>query len=195
MFNQVTEFEERLAKFFGAPYAVAVDSCTHALELSLRHANTQDTFCPRHTYASVPMTLQKLGIDWKYEAIEWSEYYFLGGTNIIDAATMWRPASYRRGTYTCISFQFQKHLSLGRGGAILVDTFTDYDKLVRMSYDGRTRGMPWASQEIATMGYHYYMTPETAKLGLDKFDAAVAQEPRLWTWRDYPELTKTLKCF
>jgi len=195
MFNHVTEFEERLANFFGAPYAVAVDSCTHALELSLRYTNTEDTFCPRYTYASVPMTLHKLDIKWHYEEIEWEEFYYLGGTQIIDAATMWRPNSYRKGTYTCISFQFQKHLSLGRGGAILVSNFKDYDALTRMSYDGRARGTPWAKQEINAVGYHYYMTPETAQLGLEKFDAAVAQAPRIWTWKDYPDLRKNLQCF
>ena len=35
-FNTITEFEEEVAKFFGAPYAVAVDCCTHGVELSLR---------------------------------------------------------------------------------------------------------------------------------------------------------------
>ena len=37
MFEYVSEFESQIAEFFGAPYAVATDSCTHALELCLRH--------------------------------------------------------------------------------------------------------------------------------------------------------------
>jgi len=37
MFEYVTEFESQIADFFGAPYAVATDSCTHALELCLRY--------------------------------------------------------------------------------------------------------------------------------------------------------------
>ena len=32
-------FEQKIAGFFGAPYAVATDCCTHALELSLRLLN------------------------------------------------------------------------------------------------------------------------------------------------------------
>ena len=32
----VTEFEKKIAEFFGAPYAVATDCCTNALELCLR---------------------------------------------------------------------------------------------------------------------------------------------------------------
>ena len=30
-FNTVIKFEKRIAKFYGSPYAVAVDSCTHGL--------------------------------------------------------------------------------------------------------------------------------------------------------------------
>ena len=36
-FDSVAEFEEKVADFFGAPYAVAVDCCTHAIELCLRY--------------------------------------------------------------------------------------------------------------------------------------------------------------
>ena len=36
-FKKVQEFENAIAKFFGAPYAVAVDCCTHGLELCLRY--------------------------------------------------------------------------------------------------------------------------------------------------------------
>jgi dTDP-4-amino-4,6-dideoxygalactose transaminase len=36
-FDKIREFEEAIALFFGAPHAVAVDCCTHGLELCLRH--------------------------------------------------------------------------------------------------------------------------------------------------------------
>ena len=35
-FETVQEFEKQIAKFYGAPYAVATDCCTHAVELCLR---------------------------------------------------------------------------------------------------------------------------------------------------------------
>ena len=35
-FEKVRIFENKIADFFGAPYAVAVDSCTHGIELCLR---------------------------------------------------------------------------------------------------------------------------------------------------------------
>ena len=50
----------------------------------------------------------------------------------------------------CVSFQFQKHLSLGRGGVILTDDLAASEKLRQMVYDGRVRGVPWRSQDIDT---------------------------------------------
>jgi hypothetical protein len=44
------------------------------------------------------------------------------------------------------------------------------------------------------IGYHYYMTPETAKLGLDKLENAINTKPKQWTTMDWPDLTQ-LKIF
>ena len=60
----------------------------------------------------------------------------------------------------CVSFQFKKHLNLGRGGIILLDNKRAYDALSKMVYDGRSDDAPWANQDISTIGYHYYMTPD-----------------------------------
>jgi len=40
---------------------------------------------------------------------------------VIDAAVLWKKDSYIPGTFMSLSFQYQKHLSLGRGGMILTD--------------------------------------------------------------------------
>ena len=114
----------------------------------------------------------------------------LGNTNIIDAATMWRKDSYIPNTYMCLSFQFKKHLSLGRGGMILLDNKTNYERIKKMSYDGRRRDVPWAEQNIEMMGYHYYMTPETAALGLEKLDKAIETPATIWDYNLYPDLSK-----
>ena len=39
------------------------------------------------------------------------------------------------------------------------------------------------------MGYHYYMTPETAQLGMDKLPQAIETEPKKWKYEDWPDLT------
>ena len=77
-----------------------------------------------------------------------------------------------------ISFQFKKHLSLGRGGIILTDNKNAAIELKKMSYDGRLPDIPWRDQNINSMGYHYYMTPETAELGLKKLDSAISTTRR-----------------
>ena len=120
---------------------------------------------------------------------DWKDYYYITN-NIIDAAVLWKKNSYLPTTFMCISFQFQKHLSLGRGGIILTDNREASIQLKKMSYDGRLPNVPWRDQDIDTLGYHYYMTPETAQLGLDKFDLAVQTPPRQWNINDWPDLTK-----
>jgi len=187
-FDLVSEFEKRVADFFGSPYAIAVDSCTHGIELCLRYEGYTKIVVPTRTYLSVPFLSNKLNIEMEWNEEEWKDYYYLGGTNIIDAAVLWKKDSYIKGTYMCLSFQFQKHLSLGRGGMILLDNKESFDILKRMSYDGRDPSMPWREQNISMVGYHYYMTPETAKMGIDKFEEAVAKEPRQWVWTDWPDL-------
>ena len=62
------------------------------------------------------------------------------------------------------------------------------DELKKMSYDGRDPNIPWRNQNITSMGYHYYMTPETAKLGIEKLPQAIADEPKQWIISEWPDL-------
>jgi|TARA_R110000851_G_scaffold131452_1_gene265609 dTDP-4-amino-4,6-dideoxygalactose transaminase len=189
-FDIVDKFEKKIASFFGSPFAVAVDCCTHALELCLRYQNIQHYTIPKNTYISVPFLAHKLAIEFEFRDENWQDFYYLGGTNIIDAAVLWKKDSYLPGTFMCVSFQFRKHLSLGRGGVILTDSAEAAAILKRMSYDGRHSDIPWREQDIDLIGYHYYMTPETALNGLEKLPAAIAAAPSQWTVADWPDLTQ-----
>jgi dTDP-4-amino-4,6-dideoxygalactose transaminase len=188
-FDIVTQFENKIADFFGAPYAVAVDSCTHGIELALRYTEVDHITVPYRTYLSIPFLADKLWIDRFWKDQEWLDYYYLTD-RVIDAAVLWKPKSYISGTFMGISFQYQKHLSLGRGGILLTDNEEAAVQLKKMSYDGRLPNIPWREQDVSTIGYHYYMTPETAQLGLDKLSAAILSEPRQWTVNDWPDLTQ-----
>ena len=192
-FSVVTEFENKVAEFFGAPYAVAVDSCTHGLELCIRNWEYCHLDIPTRTYLSVAMLPHKLNLSYSWNPEPWLDYYYIA-PDIIDAAVLWKKDSYIPNTCMVLSFQYQKHLKLGRGGMILLDNKVDRDILERMSYDGRARGTPWRDQNIYTFGYHYYMTPEVAKLGLAKLDEAIATPPRQWEWEDWPDL-RTMEIF
>jgi dTDP-4-amino-4,6-dideoxygalactose transaminase len=133
-----------------------------------------------------------MGLEREWRDEEWEDYYALNfdGQRIIDAAVLWKKNSYIPKTFMCISFQYQKHLSLGRGGIILLDNKEDFINLKKMSYDGRLPNIPWRDQNIDTVGFHYYMTPETAKLGLEKIKQAIETTPRKWVVTDWPDLTK-----
>jgi dTDP-4-amino-4,6-dideoxygalactose transaminase len=191
-FEVVTTFENKISEFFGAPYAVAVDSCTHGLELCLRHTNETKINVPKRTYLSVPFLAEKIGLKREWRDDNWEKYYTInyGDKRIIDAAVLWEKNSYIPNTFMCISFQYQKHLSLGRGGIILMDNESDYISLKKMSYDGRLPNIPWRDQDIDTVGFHYYMTPETAQLGLNKLQMAIDTPPRQWVVTDWPDLTE-----
>ena len=188
-FEIVEKFENKLAKFFGSPYAVAVDCCTHGIELCLRYNGASSFNTPNRTYLSIPFLSNKLNIEHTWRYVDWKDYYYITN-NIIDAAVLWKKNSYLPTTFMCISFQFQKHLSLGRGGVILTDNKEAAIELKKMTYDGRIPNVPWREQNIKTIGYHYYMTPETAQNGLDKFDEAVNTPPKQWNVNDWPDLTK-----
>ena len=150
-FDIISEFEKQIADFFGAPYAIATDCCTHGVELCLRHQKVDLFYVPKHTYISIPFLAHKLGINFEWKDEKWQDYYYLTD-NIIDAAVLWKRNSYINGTFMCLSFQFRKHIS--------------------------------------TFGYHYYMTPETAKIGLEKLPKAISTSPKKWTISDWPDLTK-----
>ena len=188
-FKPIKDFEDEIANFFGAPYAIATDCCTHAVELSLRYRNAKKIEVPKHTYISIPMLSIKLGIELEWKDENWLDYYYLTD-DIIDAAVLWKKDSYIPNTFMCVSFQFKKHLSLGRGGVILTDDKEAAYELKKMSYDGRLPDSPWATQNINSMGYHYYMTTETANLGLQKLPEAIKNKPKQWTVYDWPDLTK-----
>ena len=154
----------------------------------MRYKNGEKFTVPPNNYPSIQNLAKKIGIEFEWEEQDWEDYYYLGGTNIIDAAVLWRENSYIPNTFMCLSFQFQKHLSLGRGGMILTDDKKARDELKKMSYDGRVPDVPWRDQNITTMGYHYYLTPETASLGLEKLPKAIKTEPRVWDIEEWPDL-------
>lgn len=194
-FEVLDILENKLAKYFGSQYAVLTDCCTHALELSLRILNVKEQISiPLHTYMSVPMMLSKLNIDWCFKNDPWADFYQLGNYPVYDAAVLWKENSYIPNSYMCLSFQHKKHLKIGRGGAILLDNEHHYKLLRKLRYDGRDLTKKHVDDNVETIGYHYYMTPEDAALGIMQFDKVYNQSARQWSWKDYKSL-KEYKVF
>lgn len=188
----VDQFEKKIAKFFGAPYAVAVDCCTHAIELSFRLRNQPADIVnvPVHTYMSIPMMLEKLNQPWQFINQPWEKLYQFDSHKIVDAATLWEKDSYIADTLMCISFQFKKHIPIGRGGIILTDNYEYYTRLQKMCRDGRDRTLLQTEDDITEIGYHYYMTPEDAARGILLFDQLYKKPGKLWSWKNYKQLTE-----
>ena len=190
-FNSVQKFEKNISSFFGSKYGIATDSCTHAIELCLRLIEPKHKIAfPKRTYIGIPLLGYKLKLNWEWQDLEWKNYYYIKNTNIIDAAVLWKKQFYIPGTLMCLSFQFQKHINIGRGGMILTNNKRSYEKLIKMSYDGRKRNMPWREQNISLMGYHYYLTPESASKGNEIFKLKKNIPPRIWSYNDYPDVSK-----
>ena len=197
MFDKILKFEQALAEFTGAPYAIMTDCCTHAIELCLRHDKVKTLQMTPHTYVSIPMLMHKLGIEYTYLDHEWQrwsgEYPFLH-TRIWDSARRLESNMYREGTMQCLSFGHGKPLHIGRGGAIILDDPEAYEAIIRMRYDGRDLSIsPWITQQEFRVGYHYKPTPEEAQQGLALLEGLKENCPPT-KYVDYPDLrTITIK--
>lgn len=178
-FDKINEFEQNLAEFTGAKYAVMTDCCTHAIELCLRINCT--TYCEftAFTYLSIPMTMHKLGITYKLIPDYWTGEYRIHHTNIWDSARRLEQNMYRPGMMQCLSFGWDKPLGIGRGGAILLDDEMTYKSLILMRYDGRDLNiLPWQDQKIFRVGYHYKPTIEEASKGLELLEQIKIDKPQ-----------------
>ena len=166
----VDEFEKALAEYCGAPYAVAVDSCTNALFLAFRYRWSTDqsgrVLIPAHTYVGVVQAAHNAGLEVEFIDKEWLGKYDFGVWRIVDAARWLTSGVYVPGTMTCLSFQATKHLPIGRGGAILTDDEDEADWLRRARFDGRSQDENLFEQREFQEGWHMYMTPPEAARGL-----------------------------
>jgi len=187
MFERILAFEQELAEYTGAPYAVMTDCCTHAIELCLRYKHVQRVQFTAFTYISVVMTMHKLGIDYELVPERWCGEYRFYGTDIWDSARRLESGMYREGQMQCLSFGFDKPLSVGRGGAILLDDPAAYQALLRMRYDGRDLSVsPWIKQQTFTVGYHYRPTPEEACQASIKLQE-LKITPAMPQYHEYPD--------
>lgn len=178
LWDNVELFEQTIAKYTGSKYAVAVDSCSNAIFLSLKYCQysgwgVDDNVItlPNRTYISVPMQTMHAGYEFIFEDIYWSGQYTLSPLPVIDAAQRFTKDMYVKGTLQCLSFHSKKILSIGRGGMILTDSRKAYDWLIRSRYDGRSSIFynDINNNTVPTVGWHMYMTPEEAVRGMEQF--------------------------
>ena len=165
-FKVVDMFEETVADYTGAPYAVAVTSCTDALFLCCKYFEVDEVTIPPQTYLSVPQSIIQAGGILKVEDIEWEGIYQLKPFPIYDAAKRLTSNMYIKNSYMCLSFHHKKHLKIGKGGMILTDDKKAVKEIKKLRYEGRSIGVPYHEDQLGDGGWNMYMTPEQAARGL-----------------------------
>lgn len=165
-YNIVKAFEERVAEYTDAPYAVAVDSATNALFLCAKYLKVKKVTIPCRTYIGVPNSIIHAGGKVKFRDYEWKGVYQLEPYPIYDAAKRFTKDMYIPGSYMCLSFHGKKRLNIGRGGMILTYDPKAVEWFKKARWDGRTEGVALEDEKFNTLGWNMYILPEQAARGL-----------------------------
>lgn len=187
----VKMFEEEVAHYTGAPYAVSVNSCTNAIFLACRYEKVQgkEVIIPKRTYLSPPQSIMQAGANLVFEDISWKGIYQLKPFPIYDAAKRLTSNMYIPGSHMCLSFHIKKHLKIGKGGMILTDSEEAVEFFRKARYEGRSE-LQYHQDMIDEEGWNMYMTPEQAARGLmlmQNYPEVVQDLPEDPPYRDLTE--------
>lgn len=196
-FKIVQMFEEEVAEYTGAPYAVAVDSCTNALFLCCKYVGVKnsDIIIPSKTYLSVPQSIIHAGgsvvFDRSFEANNWLSkgFYQLNPTNIYDSAKLLTSDMYIPNSLMCLSFHIKKNIPMGKGGMILTDNIAAVDWFKKARYEGRSEKL-YHLDDINSLGWNMYMNPVEAAYGLWYMQNYPAHNPPVGEQNGYKDLTE-----
>lgn len=212
-FQVVRDFEQALAEYTGAPYAVTTTSCTMALLLAVawhlrpeseRHwirspgaefpAQRWDKKIeiPKRTYVGVPYAIREAGGRPTFRDEDWSGAYQLKPLPVFDSARLFTSGMYRQdypSLMICVSFHWSKTLGIQQGGAILLDDPQANAWLRRARFDGRAEGVAPAQDSFPLRrAWHAYMSPEVAAEGLVRLSHLPKNNAPLPN-DDYPDLS------
>jgi len=175
----VDAFEQKVARYAGSKYAVAVDSCTNAMFLCLKYLQAKGKITiPNKTYLSVPQLIIHAGCSVEFSDTEWKGTYRLEPYPVIDSATRFTKDMYTSGTYQCLSFHIRKILPIAKGGMILTDDKSAVEWFKLAEYEGRNRRIPHDEMPEPTIcGWNMYMPPEQAARGIILFEEVCDNNP------------------
>jgi dTDP-4-amino-4,6-dideoxygalactose transaminase len=192
----VRMFEESVAEYTGAKYAISVDSCTNALFLCLRYfhetqVHPRTIHVPSKTYLSVPQSVIHAGFEPIFDTSKdlWHGIYKLDPLPIYDAAKRFTSDMYIDGSYMCLSFHIKKQLQLGKGGMILCDDEKAVKWFKQARYEGRNEKL-YHEDDIKMLGWNMYMTPQVAAHGLALMQNYPLNVPDLGEENGYRDLTE-----
>lgn len=191
-YSIVDTFEKTIARYAGSQYAVAVDSCCNALFLCCKYLEVKDVYLPKYTYPGVACSVINAGGKVKFDERKWTYKYSLEPYPIVDSALHFDRDMYLNfeDSFMCLSFHIKKSLPIGRGGMILTNNKWAYDWFKKARFDGRNQ-CSLETDNIETVGWNMYMTPEQAVRGLMLFEV-VKDRPNYLSPTDqgYPDLSK-----
>lgn len=198
---QITKtFEDELCAYTGAKYAVAVNSCTAALQLSIewhfrekrwRLADdpSHNVEIPKRTYVSVPCAIIRGGGVVKWRDERWRGAYQLKPLPVWDCARRFTSGMYVHGQFQCVSFSTSKILGAEQGGAILHDDEEADIWFRRVRFDGRSEGVNPTDDTFDVIGMHCIMLPSTsAELVLKLYH--LSEENADLPYFSYPDLSQ-----
>lgn len=192
-YGVVKQFEEEVANYTNAPYAVSVDSCSNALFLICKYLEVSEVTIPSKTYLSVPQSIIHAGgkviFDRRPETNEWKGIYQLKPYPIYDAAKRFTSNMYIPGTFMGLSFHIKKHLKIGKGGMILTDNLDAVKWFKQARYEGRNEVL-YHEDDIKMLGWNMYMTPQQASHGLALMQNYPVDVPDLGEHNGYRDLTE-----
>jgi dTDP-4-amino-4,6-dideoxygalactose transaminase len=171
VYDITDQFEQLLASYTGAKYAVALDNGSNALFLALTYDKVKGKpiTIPSRTYPSVPCAIIQAGGIVFFRPTESDRLkgaYPLEGTSVIDSALRFTTNMYVPETFMCLSFTGpRKHLKLGKGGAILTDNYEASLWFRRARFSGR-RECSYLDDNLDMLGWNFYMMPEIAARGI-----------------------------
>lgn len=190
-YSIVRLFEEEIARYTGATFAISVDSCTNALFLCCKYYDIvgKEVTIPKKTYLSVPMSIIHAEGKVVFEDRNWSGVYQLSPYPIYDAAKRLTSDMYKPGTAMCLSFHIQKQLPIGKGGMILTDSYELVTWAKKARYEGRSE-VNYKEDSIDTIGWNMYMTPQQAAHGLALIQSYPKHTEDLGEDGEYRDLTE-----
>lgn len=185
--NTVFEMENKLAKYVGAKYVVAVDSCTSALFLSLLYEKKRykitKVSIPSMTVPLVPNAVLEAGLDMEFnDATDWvGSAYRILDSNVYDSAHQLQRNQYKNmlglgapsRMKLCFSFYPTKTIGSADGGAIATNDqeFADWVRCV--STYGRNQGKHYGNSwdyDVVTTGYKRHYTNLQAAIVLEQLE-------------------------
>ena len=190
----VEMFEENMAEYTGAPYALACDNCTNALKMCCNHYKVDTVTIPNRTYVSVAQSILQAGGTLRFRDEKWKGIYKLEPYPIYDAAKRLTSNMYISGSLMCLSFGIKKPLHIGKGGMILTDDKDALASLKRLRWSGRTEGLSYFEDPIEEEGYNSYFTPEWAARGMMLLSVYPKEAPDQIEDPDYRDISEFSFC-